>query len=553
MNLFEELLNVYSSSITNLFTITGNVNDINIYNNEKKIVSKKLLEDLSKKNHVLVYSPSNGISFFNEEHKDELYSIDKELKAKHDIVFKSNYANSQYNVIAGLHILKTLLITYQSLRLKHGNKIKNLIIYLDNSDIIFPTKPIEQMNIDEKLAISLMREITNDYNFMNGKDVIIMSAESYFSINEEIRDLPMNHRIHVDLPSYETRLNFIKFSNNEIDEENQKNIALKTAGLNLITISTILKKGLEYIKVNLNKDVASILANKLGQHVELIYPKYGFDNIIGYDNIKEKCLTLIKRMNSINSWRTLCYVGPTGSGKDFHSEAFLFEAKLPVLKLKTIKSKWYGETSIILENIKQVARSFDKVIIFKPEADKLFPDPEDKNGHQTDQELAGLFLDWMSDSNDKGKIFWLFNTSRPQMFPVDFQRRVEIKIPILDITNKDDKFNFIVKMFETKNIDIKKIKVSNKMLEKFKFSQEDKKSLGNEYVIQKIFNQIMENFSSDNIRMIVNEVASELEFDKNLDIIEFIQDINVSVVVQERAIQTQYAKEYSTFKSLANQ
>lgn len=544
MDLYNKLLDIYTNSITNLFTITGNMNDIDIYNKEVKIVSSKLLEDLSVRNHVMVYTPSNGLSYFKKEHRDEFYSAFPDLEKTHELVFKKEYANSQYNIVSGLHIIKTMLNTYQSLR-ENKKNVKNLIIYLDNADIIFPTKPIEQMGLDEKMAISLMRELTNNHNFMNGKDVIIMSSESFYSINEEIRDLPMNHQINVSLPNYEKRLEYIKHlkaDDKEFSKKLKEDIALKTAGLNLITISTILKKGVDYIKENLNKDVANILANKLGKHVELFYPKYGFEKIIGYDKVKEKTLSLIKRMYTDNGWKALCYVGPTGSGKDFHSEAFLYEANLPVLKLKTIKSKWYGETSIILESIKQVARSFDKVVIFKPEADKLFPDPEDKNGHQTDQEVAGLFLDWMSDNNDKGKIFWLFNTSRPQMFPTDFQRRIEIKIPILDLKS-DDRYDFIKLMFQNKGIDIEKIKLPKAKLDKYKlFKDENKHKL--------IFLNLTENFSSDNIRFIVNEVAAELEVNEKANILEIIEDLNINVVTSQRKKQTEVAIEFSTYKSL---
>ena len=88
-------------------------------------------------------------------------------------------------------------------------------------------------------------------------------------------------------------MNFEKWFNNNFTNEIKENIALKTAGLNLITISTILKKGLEYIGLNLNKDVSHILANKLGQHVELFYPRYGFDKIIGYESTPIKQVVAI--------------------------------------------------------------------------------------------------------------------------------------------------------------------------------------------------------------------------------------------------------------------
>lgn len=543
MNIYNVLVETYTNTITNLFTISGNFNDVSVYDNKQCVIKNKLFEDLANKNHILIYNPSNGLSFFDVSHQNELYELAPNLKREHDLIFKKNYIDSKYNIVAGLHTIKEFINTYNKVR--ETKPLKNLIVFIDYADIVFPTKPIEQMGIDERMAISVMREITSN-NFNGGKNVIILLSESYYAIGEEIRDLSTNYHIEVELPTKEDRINFISFLTKDKEEftnETIINIANKSAGINLMTLGTLIKKGLNYLENNLNKEVANVLTNKLGQYVELFQPRYGFENIIGYQELKDKASKLIKRMNLISTWRAIAYVGPTGSGKDFHTEAFLYEANLPILKLKNIKSKWYGETAIIIENIKQVARSFDKVCIFKPEADKLFPDPENKDAHQADQELAGLFLDWMSDSRDLGKIFWIFNTSRPQMFPVDFQRRIEIKLPVLDITNEQDRFNFIVKMFEIKNIDITKIRINKKTLEEFGLIDNDHKHL-------RLFNKLMENYSSDNIRMIVNEVNAEIELDEKVNIIEVIKDINVSNVVEERNRQTMYAKEFSTYKSL---
>lgn len=546
MNLYNNIVDIYTKSITNLFTISGNFNDYSIFDDQIQIIKNKLLDDLSLKSHVILYSPSNGMRYYNPDHLKELYVLEPTLKEEHKLVFKGDFSNSHYNIISGLHMIKEMVNTYRRLKNKYKNQVKNLIVFIDSADIIFPIKQIDQMSIDEKMAISLIREMTSSSHFMNGTDVIVLAASSYNSINEEVRELPSNHHIPVNLPSYKERLDYVNFINKEksfrYNEELREEIALKTAGLDLITLTAILKKGKEYINENLVSDVSNIIANKLGKHIEILHPRYGFEAVIGYDKLKEKAYSLIKRMYTENPWRGLAYVGPTGSGKDFQTEAFLYEAKLPILKLKSIKSKWYGETAIILENIKQVARSFDKVVIFKPEADKLFPDPEDKQGHQTDQEVAGVFLDWMSDSRDSGKIFWVFNTSRPQMFPVDFQRRIEIKLPILDLKN-DDKYDFIKKMFKIKKIDIEKIKLSKEILDKYnKFSEKNKHKL--------IFLNLTEGYSSDNIRMIVNEVAAELEINSKANIIDIISDLNISVVTKEREKQTEYAKSFSTYKSL---
>lgn len=537
MRLYNEIKEAYKNTAVNLFTLTGNIYDITMYKEgaTQKVASinKVLKEKLEENNHVVYFTPSVGMQYTNKEHLEEFYAIDSDLKEIHSKAFSLDYAQTKYDILSGLHMIKVLLASYRKMRKKHGaSKVKNLVVLIDDADIIFPNQPIEQMGSSEKLALSLAREMLGNSEFTASTDSVILLSSTLMAIHEGVRSISGLYSIVEPLPNKELRDNFIRYENaifdKGLDSKQMEKISQQSAGIPLFTLQSILKQDADRIELHIKDEVARIIEKNLGSHVKVLYPKYGFDKVIGYDALKLKAKRLIKRMDTKSPWKAIAYIGATGTGKDFQTEAFLYEANIPVIKLQNIKSKWYGETAVILEKIKMVARSFEKIIIFKPEADKLFPDPESKDAHQTDQEMSAIFLDWMSDNSDRGQIFWVFNTSRPHMFPVDFQRRIEIKLPIFDLEG-DERKSFIELMLKLKNV---------------KLDESNKNNILDKLVVY------TDGFSSDNIRMIADELAAELEIEPNLDIIEIVKDLNFDIVKIQRQKQAEYAASFSTYKSL---
>lgn len=534
----DKIIQLYLKQISNIFTLTGNIDDIVIRKENDKYIEKSifeiLVEKFEEKNHLLIYSPSKGIRFSKKESKEEFLSYDEHIRTIHKKVFDLNYADSKYNIVSGLHHIKSILNSYKELQDYSQIKVKNLVIIIEDSDIVFPSKEIASMSVDEKIAISLAREMFNNSNFIGGDNIVIMSCKTSSSINNSIRNIPTLNNILVDMPTLDERLNYIEYINSKykkrLSVSFRKNIATISAGISLVNLKSILKEDKQDIQNNIINEVASIISTSMNGKVKVFIPKYDFNSVIGYEKLKSTLLKLKKRMFLEKSlvWRGMVLIGPSGVGKDFILNAFLSEIGIPAIKLGNLKSKWYGETLQIVENLRLLANSFDKLIIYKTEADTMFSNPQSQDNHQTDKELMGEFLDWMGDNKDRGKIFWVFNTSRPQMLPTDFERRVELKIPIFDLEG-EEKWDFTKKMFELVNINLNK---------------EDKKD---------IF-EFLNNLSNDNIRALASEVASEKKMNEgNYNLKEIIENLNFAVVTSQREKQSQEAALKSTYNNLVPQ
>ena len=126
--------------------------------------------------------------------------------------------------------------------------------------------------------------------------------------------------------------------------------------------------------------------------------------------------------------------GPIGTGKTFLVECLAGEAGVPVLKLKNFRDKWIGSSEANLEKIFRLIRALGRCIVFIDEADQTLGRRESGAG---DSGLSGrlysMIAQEMSNTANRGKVMWVFASSRPDLIEADLKRpgRIDIKIPIL--------------------------------------------------------------------------------------------------------------------------
>jgi ATPase family protein associated with various cellular activities (AAA) len=128
------------------------------------------------------------------------------------------------------------------------------------------------------------------------------------------------------------------------------------------------------------------------------------------------------------------FCGPIGTGKTFLVECLAGEAGVPVLKLKNFRDKWIGSSEANLEKIFRLIRALGRCIVFIDEADQTLGRRESGPG---DGGLSGrlysMIAQEMSNSANRGKVIWVFASSRPDLIEADLKRpgRIDVKVPIL--------------------------------------------------------------------------------------------------------------------------
>jgi SpoVK/Ycf46/Vps4 family AAA+-type ATPase len=125
--------------------------------------------------------------------------------------------------------------------------------------------------------------------------------------------------------------------------------------------------------------------------------------------------------------------GRIGTGKTFIVQCWAGELGVPCVVFKNFRDRWVGATESNLEKIFSVLHALGQVVVFVDEADQV---AGKRGGEDGESGLSGrvyaMLAKEMSDTRNRGRILWVFATSRPDLLEVDLKRqgRLDVHIPL---------------------------------------------------------------------------------------------------------------------------
>ncbi len=170
--------------------------------------------------------------------------------------------------------------------------------------------------------------------------------------------------------------------------------------------------------------------------VEFVEPGHDFSVVGGMEEVKKDLLVLADNIREGRRSRVpmgMLFTGPMGTGKTFVAEAFAKECGLPTIKLKNFRSKWVGATEGNLERILTVIKAIGQVVVIIDEGDRAFGNTDGEGDGGTSSRVIARIKEFMSDTQNRGRILFLVMTNRPDKLDVDLKRagRLDRKIPFL--------------------------------------------------------------------------------------------------------------------------
>jgi AAA+ superfamily predicted ATPase len=170
--------------------------------------------------------------------------------------------------------------------------------------------------------------------------------------------------------------------------------------------------------------------------IEFVEPEHDFSVVGGMDEVKRDLLAVAKNVRE--GRRNLCpmgilFTGPMGTGKTFVAEAFAKECGLTTIKFKNFRSKWVGATEGNLEKILTVIQAIGQVIVIIDEGDRSFGNSDGDGDGGTSSRVIARLKEFMSDTENRGRVLFILMTNRPDKLDVDIKRagRLDKKIPFL--------------------------------------------------------------------------------------------------------------------------
>lgn len=353
-----------------------------------------------------------------------------------DRLEESGVEQAQSNTVYAFQLLRQMS---EAMRLYKDRK-NNLIIVIEAADVRVPECELSRMNPADRFSVGIFHDWFSDPTFMTSGDTVLLLAESRSDIHHRISRLPQVVSVEVGLPSIEERDRYIKdfpFPS-PYAPKTLEQVAESTSGLSIHALRQLLLSG-NFGTDDIATKVEEYMTGQLGDGVvEFKRPTQTLKDVIGFRRIKKFLEAELIPAFKGGTISGAAVGGPIGGGKTFICEAVAAELGIPVITLKNIRSKWYGETDQIFERLRRLLESFHRIVIFVDEADTQFGSVED--GEQaTERRLTGKIQAMMSDVQLKGKVIWFLMTARIHLLSPDIRRpgRMDLIIPILDPEGQD--------------------------------------------------------------------------------------------------------------------
>jgi hypothetical protein len=287
----------------------------------------------------------------------------------------------------------------------------------------------------------------NDPAIAQANIVTVLLSEGLHDVNELVVENPHAAALHIPLPDEEGMRTYVQTlgASQFPDLAAKSDVPLETLATRLTGLSRVGARTAIALALGTDRRITSAwltqikkeLIEREGQGLlEFIESPFTLDNVAGHDAVKawlREDTALLKR----NAVRALpmgyLIAGRIGTGKTFLVQCWAGELGIPCVVFKNFRDRWVGATESNLEKIFAILRALGQVVVFVDEADQAAGRRDSGDG---DSGLSGrvysMLAKEMSDTRNRGRIVWVFATSRPDLLEVDLKRqgRLDVHIPL---------------------------------------------------------------------------------------------------------------------------
>lgn len=287
----------------------------------------------------------------------------------------------------------------------------------------------------------------NDPAITQANIVTVLISEGLHDLNGIVVDNPHAASLHVPLPDEAEMTAYVQvLATTQFPELPAKTeVPFETLGARLTGLSRVGARTAISLAIRNDKALTAAWLSKIKKDLierecqgllEFIESPFTLDNVAGHDAVKDwlrQDTALLKR----GALRALpmgyLIAGRIGTGKTFIVQCWAGEIGIPCVVLKNFRDRWVGATESNLEKIFAVLRAVGQVVVFVDEADQA---AGKRGGGDDDSGLSGrvysMLAKEMSDTTNRGRIIWVFATSRPDLLEVDLKRqgRLDVHIPL---------------------------------------------------------------------------------------------------------------------------
>lgn len=341
---------------------------------------------------------------------------------------------------------------------KDGKLVANpmrVAVMVEYAQYLLPRSEIAYTSSESVETLIRILDWASDPTINNAYVSTCLIAENLNDVNRQLVENPRSAKIQIGLPDSDEVLNFVQAITASISDFSticdveRASLAQKLEGLSCIDVQNLIDratKNQRRITMEYLREVKKEMIEKSASgRITFVESTRTLDDVAGHTEAKawlRQDASLMKNGKIKALPMGYLFTGRIGTGKTYLVECFAGEAGVPCVELKNFRDKWVGATEGNLEAIFKILHAMGQVIVFIDEADQV---AGKRDGNSGDSGVSGriyaMLAREMADTRNRGRIFWIFATSRPDLLEVDLKRvgRLDVHIPLFAPQTLDDK------------------------------------------------------------------------------------------------------------------
>jgi ATPase family associated with various cellular activities (AAA) len=334
-------------------------------------------------------------------------------------------------------------------KLQDGKAVANplkLAVILDYAHFIAPQgDPIYVADLSQTLI--QIQEWAANPDVTSSFVATVLVTENLADLNRSLVETPYSAKIRVPLPGGDDIRSFVldlvpdakEFA--KASEVTREVLGEKLVGLSRVSVRTLVRRALtsgeRITGAYLTRMKKELIEKEAAGRLEFLESSRTLDDVAGHEEAKawlREDAVLLKRGRTMAIPMGYLLTGRIGTGKTYLVECLAGDIGIPCVEMKNFRDKWVGATEGNLEKVFSILHALGQVIVFVDEADQM----TGKRGGGGDGDsglsgrIYGMLAKEMSDTRNRGRIIWIFATSRPDLVEVDLKRqgRLDVHIPL---------------------------------------------------------------------------------------------------------------------------
>lgn len=466
----KEMAEIFKSGSISQFVLYGNIDDwVTFTENEEQNLQCLSLKDFLTRvmfapfEVVLTYDRGHGIR--TAKGSNLFFNFLKTYDTYHHTSYSTGYDNGIDNALPK-DPKKALAIVDRFIRNglvrtgvdKSGKAVANpmrVALIIDYVQYLLPRSEVAYTSAESVETLIRIMDWASDPNINNAYVTTCLIAENLNDLNQQLVENQRSAKIQIGLPGSVEVLNFVKAATSEIKDFSalcdidRESLAQKLEGLSCIDVQNLIERAIKNnrrISMDYLRDVKKEMIEKSANgRITFVESTRTLDDVAAHTEAKKwmrQDASLMKRGRTKALPMGYLITGRIGTGKTYLVECFAGEAGVPCVELKNFRDKWVGATEGNLEAIFKILHAMGQVIVFIDEADQVAGKRDSGSGDSgVSGRIYAMLAREMADTRNRGRIFWIFATSRPDLLEIDLKRvgRLDVHIPLFAPQTTADK------------------------------------------------------------------------------------------------------------------